>query len=333
MSLKNKYKKNSIVSTIIFCSIMLIISVSFIFYKQRILDQISVWQYHPTSEVNSIAERAGLNDNGKFYYLASQPKLESTNDFNKECNKIENTNSILGCYSNFHIYIYNVTDEQLDGVREVTAAHETLHAIYARLSTNEKNKFNKLIEVEYDKLKSDKDFSDLMAFYERTEPGERDNELHSLVGTEVSSISPELETYYSKYFANRQKVVILNAKYIGKFKALKEHDDDLTVQITETSDSIKSQQNEYNSIAKILDNDINSFNSRASSGDFSSQSQFNSERDKLITRAANLNTMRANINNQITNYEALIAEHNLNAAESQKLYNIIDSTLAPAPSV
>ncbi len=333
MSQMNKIKRNSIISTIIFCIVLIVLSVIFIINRQRIFDQISVWQYNPSTAIISLTERAGMNDNGKFIFFASQPKLESTNDFNKVCNKIENSNSILGCYNSLHIYIYDVTDSKLDGVREVTATHETLHAAYIRLSNNDKAKVNKLIEVEYEKLKNNSEFLQLMAFYERTEPGERDNELHSLIGTEVSIISPELEKYYSKYFTDRQKVVALNAKYIGAFNDLKTRDNEITTKIDTSYASITSEQNEYSSAVIILDADITSFNNRASNGDFTSQSHFNNERSLLVSRSAKMEAMRAKINSDILIYESLIEEHNSIASESQKLYNLIDSTLAPAPSV
>jgi len=333
MSQMNKTKKTSIISTIIFCTVIIVLGVIFLLNRQRIIDQISVWQYNPSTEIVSLAERAGMSDNGKFIFYASQPKLESTNEFNKVCNKIENTNSILGCFYSLHIYIYNVTDPKLEGVREVTASHETLHAIYVRLSNDERTKINKLIEVEYEKLQSDKEFIELMAFYERTEPGERDNELHSLIGTEVSSISPELEDYYSKYFSDRQKVVALNTKYIGAFNDLKKRDDEITSKIDAAYASITDEQNAYSSAVNKLDADITAFNNRASRGDFTSQSQFNYERSLLVARSTSMDDTREKINSEIVLYEAMIEEHNLIASESEKLFNLIDSTLAPAPSI
>ena len=35
-------------------------------------------------------------------------------------------------------YIYNVNDERLNGLKEVTAAHEMLHAAYERLPESDK---------------------------------------------------------------------------------------------------------------------------------------------------------------------------------------------------
>lgn len=330
---QNNRNKTGLLVSIIICCAFVAISMIIIINKQNIVDQIAVWQYNPSSEVEALVDRAGMNNSGKFLFFASQPKLDSTQDFNTECDRIENVTSILGCYSDSKIYIYNVTDVQLDGIREVTAAHETLHAIYSRLSNEEKSKIDSLIEKEYIKLKVDKDFSDLMAFYDRTEPGQRDNELHSIIGTEVGTVSPELESYYDKYFSNRQSVVSLNAQYSNVFKQLKSRADELAKKLNEYSLSIKANTDSYNTDAAKLSSDIASFNARAASGDFSSQSQFNKERTALINQTSNLESVRTSIKNDVANYELMLTEYNSIASQSKKLYNIIDSTLAPTPSV
>ena len=300
--------------------------------RQRILDQITVWQYQPTAEVSGLVDRAGMNSEGKFYYLASQPKLDSSSDFNSECDRVENVTSILGCYSNSRIYIYDVTDPQLDGIREVTATHEALHAIYDRMSDDEKKQVDVLIEAEYKKLSTDKDFADLMSYYAKAEPGQRDNELHSIIGTEVQTISLELEAHYDKYFTNRQEVVALNAKYSSVFKSLKSQADTLSTKLDSLSTYITTKSAEYNSDVQTLNNDIAAFNVRATKGDFTSQAQFNSQRAVLTQQVADLQALRASIDDSISQYQAILTQYNSLATQSKKLYGIIDSTLAPAPT-
>jgi hypothetical protein len=315
--------------------ILIIVSAFLIFNRQRVLDQITVWQYKPSAEIGNLAKRAGMNENGKFYYYASRPELflpSNAANFNKVCANTENTTAILGCYSNFRIYIYDVTDAQLDGIREVTAAHETLHAIYNRLSDAEKKGIDSLVETEYTKLKNDSKFADLMSFYARTEPGQRDNELHSIIGTEVAPISPELEKYYSKYFSDRQKVVTLDAKYSGVFRELKNRANELEDQITKLRSSINTRTKQYNDDSQVLNSDIDNFNAKANSNQFTI-TQFNYERSLLQNRVTELDQMRDSINVDRQLYENLLTEHNKIASESNKLYKAIDSTLAPAPSV
>ena len=328
-----KAKKARVIVNIVICFGFIALAIFIVISRQRIIDQITVWQFHSTSEINSLVDRAGMNDEGKFLYLASRPLLDATQNFNDECARIENTETILGCYSNYRIYMYDVTDSQLDGVREVTAAHETLHAAYARLGSDEKNKINVLLEAEYKKLENNKDYSDRMAFYARTEPGERDNELHSVIGTEITDIDPKLEAYYSKYFSNRQKVVDLNTKYSSVFTNLKNHANDLLSQMNALTSSISTRTAQYNADVKSLNSDILAFNQQANSGGFSTQYQFNSERAVLSSRVDSLSSDRAGIDDDISNYDNILNEYNSIASESKKLYNSIDSTLAPAPSV
>jgi hypothetical protein len=332
----NNRKKTGAIASIIICCLLIAGTLLFLFYRQRITDQIIVWSYNPSADVISLVDRGGMNDNGKFYYLASQPELflpAASTEFDQVCDQVESTTAILGCYNGFKIYIKDVVDEQLDGISEVTAVHETLHAIYDRMGDDEKAKIDVLLQAEYIKLKDDETFLDLMEFYSRSEPGQRNNELHSIIGAEVAVISPELETYYSKYFADRQKVVALNTKYSGVFDALKSRADELSAQLTALSETITNQSDQYNSDSKILNNDIISFNNRANSSGFSSQTQFNNDRNILINRSEALDATRNSINEQVDNYKTLAAEHDAITIESKTLYNLLDNPLAPAPSL
>lgn len=329
----NGSKKSSVISAFLISLILITITFFAVINKQLIIDQISYWQYQPTSEISNLVSRIDFNNYGKFIFYSSQPKLDGTQNFNSECNRVEATTSILGCYSNGRIYIYNVTDKTLDGVREVTAAHETLHAIYARMSSSEKSEVDKLVEAEYDKLKGDQAFADMIAYYDRSEPGQRNNELHSMIGTEVADISTQLEAHYKKYFTDRQKIVALNKQYISVFKTLKSKAAELSAQLDALSADITAKTNQYNADINTLNNDIDTFNVRATSGDFTSQSQFNYERSVLASRAAVLESTRQDIQSDMSNYDSILAEYNSIASESQKLYNTIDSLLASPSSL
>jgi hypothetical protein len=294
---------------------------------------VSVWQYQPTDEIAAFVDRTGISDHGKFLFFASQPSLEGTQAFNDKCSRIETSTAILGCYDGSRIYVYDVPNPKLDGIREVTSVHEMLHAAYLRLDDAERKKVNGLVEAEYTKLSSDSSFAERMAFYARTEPGERDNELHSIIGTEVASIGPELEQYYKKYFDERSKVVALHTKYASIFAELQSQSEKLSAQLTELAATIEKSTAAYNSDVNQLNKDIASFNSRASGGAFSTQAQFNNERSGLMARAAALEDSRAAISEQRAAFNALREELLSIASESKALNQSIDSSLAPAPSI
>lgn len=301
--------------------------------RQYVVDQVSVWQYQPTSPIASLAERSGMSGQGKFYFYASRPTLETAETFNKECDRKEEKTAILGCYNGQNIYIYNVTDSKLDGIREVTAAHEMLHSAYDRLNNTEKQTLSKLLAQEYQKLKTDKTFADRIAFYDRTEPDQRDNELHSIIGTEVSSISSELEQYYARYFVDRSKVVTLHAKYARVFEQLQNKSDNLANELTQLSDEIKQETEAYNQAVADLNKAIETFNSQAQNGGFADEETFQRERSLLIERADRLDERRTAINDNIDHYEALRQELAALATQSAALNRSIDSSLAPAPSL
>ena len=332
MLLQNRDKSRAVVSFFV-CAILISGSIFVLLFRQRILDQITVWQFQPTSEITTLTDRLGLNNDGKLIFFASQPQLSSQNYFNEVCSRIENTTSILGCYSDYRIYIYNVVDEKLDGIREVTAAHEMLHAVFQRMNDTEKAELAKLLEAEYKKLENIQEFVDLIDFYARTEPGERTNELHSVIGTSVATISSELESHYSKYFSDRQQVVGFYAKYNGVFQDLNDRAKILMDQLNNLSINIPSRSSQYNLDVQTLNADIIIFNNRAKSGYYASQWQFNVDRSALEARVVGIDLVRDSINADINNYNSILTEYNSIASESKKLFNSMDSTLVEAPSV
>lgn len=310
-----------------------VIALFLILNRQYVVDQLAVWQYQPGAGITALADRSTMNDKGKFFFYASHPTLEAAADFNTKCDRKEQSTAILGCYTGQNIYIYNVTDTKLDGIREVTAAHEMLHAAYERLSSEEKNKVNTLLDAEYEKLKNDKKLAERMAFYARTEPGERENELHSVIGTEVTSISPELEEYYKKYFTDRGSLVGLHEKYESVFTDLQERGQSLADQLTELGDTIEADSVDYNKDVNSLNSAIAAFNTKAENGGFATQNDFEAARDALMGRASELEAKRKEINNKVAQYEALRQELVSIASQSEALNRSIDSSLAPTPSL
>lgn len=327
------WRSDGSIAAIIAVVISIVIAGLLLLNRQYVVDQVVVWQYEPTSEIAQIADRSGMNESGKFYFYVSHPSINNADEFNQNCGKREEKTAILGCYNGQYIYIYNVTDERLDGIREVTAAHEMLHAAYDRLDDDEKERIGALLETEAEKLKTDNVFVERMAFYARTQPGERVNELHSIIATEVSDVGGELEDYYETYFSDRSKVLALHDDYASVFRDLRESSDRLTAQINELADQIEAQTQDYNVTVSNLNEDVESFNARANNGDFDSDTAFNSERNQLLSRAEQLEDERQAINDNVARYETLREQLSEIAVQSNALNRSLDSTLEPAPSL
>jgi len=320
-----------------FVSILILVAAGLLYMnRQYAMDQITVWSYKPSADIQTIESRIDLTNKGKFYFYATQPVVADADQFNKDCPRQEVGNPILGCYSAQRIYVYDITNTELDGIEEVTSAHEMLHAVWERTSADDQTKIGELLKTEYQKRSaSDASLVERMQYYQRTEPGEFLNELHSILGTEDGVLSPELETYYKKFFNDRQKVVDLHIKYDGVFKSLKAQSDTLYAELTALGQSIDSRTTAYNDDVKTLSSDIDSFNTRANNGEFSSVSQFNAERATLMQRSNQLDADRASISADIATYNTKFSEYEQLSSQIEVLNKSIDSfnQLQPAPSV
>lgn len=315
--------------------LLAVLALFIVLNRQFVVDQVTVWQYTPSDTVSQLAKRATIADKGLFYFYASQPSVEATQKFNLQCDRKEASSAILGCYSAERIYIYDVADPRLDGIREVTASHEMLHAVFERLSESEKQHLGVLLEAEYAKLHNT-ELQTRMEYYARAQPGDRINELHSIIGTEVASISPELEAHYKQYFSDRQRVVAMHAAYQKVFDDLSARSSALDAEIARLRDDISAEINTYNAAATLLEADIAALKERERTVDRTSASQvnaYNADRQALINRADALNREKADIDAKTTEFNAKVKAYNDLVVRSNELKQKIDSTLAPSPSV
>ena len=311
------------------CAVFLLLN------QQYVKDQITVWSYKPGDSIQRIEDRIDFTSKGKFYFYATQPEVDGSEKFNSDCPRQEVGNPILGCYTAGRMYVYDVTDTQLDGIEEVTAAHEMLHAAWERMGTKDQTRIGSLLKTQYQTLTSNTDLTERMSYYQRTEPGEFENELHSILGTEIDSLSPELESYYSTYFTDRHKVTALHSKYNTVFTTLKAQSDSLYTELTSLGESIDSRTTQYNADIKMLTTDIQTFNARANNGNFSSVSQFNSERAVLLSRTNTLDAVRQAISSDIDTYNTKYEAYQKLSTQIESLNKSIDSIkdLQPAPSI
>lgn len=300
--------------------------------RQALVDNFLVWQYKPSSSIAAIVERTELTEKGKFYFYASHPELANRETFNNTCTARDSEQSVvLGCYTGMKIYVFDIDNPKLDGIKEVTAAHEMLHAAYDRLSADERKRVDQLVETQLGQITEERILS-LVKEYDKTEPGERLNELHSILGTEVAELSPELETYYQQYFKNRGVVVALAHSYGSVFDELKSRASALLAELTALADRIDRRNAEYTAAAQQLNNDIEAFNARARSGRMT-RAEFESERAALEAQQDNLQAFYDSIKADIALYDMKRNELEAINTESEVLNRSIDSKLSPVPSI
>jgi len=296
--------------------------------RQAISDQIAVWTNPPAPEIEALAEAAGMSETGRRIFFASRPVLEEAESFNAHCSVEGET--VLGCYDGERIYVYRVTDDRLAGTNEVTAAHEMLHAAYARLGSRERLAVEQLMLEFTSQLPPDHPVVRLVDGYP---PEQRRDEWHSRLGTEFAELTPALEQHYAEYFDDRSAVTSLNEQSTGELRSLEERINGLVAELDALGADIDAQSADYERRLAELDADIDDFNRRADSGGFADQQQFDAERSALLARSDELDRAREALNADVERYNAMVAELGGLDADYADLYSSLDSTAAPGGGV
>ncbi len=299
---------------------------------QLIIDYAVASQYKPSPAVAELEKQVQFTERGSFLFHAAQAQLDDPAAFNEHCHKKDEQSVVLGCYiSPQLIYIYDVKDSRLEGIRQVTAAHEMLHVAYDRLPGSEKDRINRLIDAALPSvLQSKSDLASRLEIYEKTEPGERYNELHSILGSEAEVLPAKLETYYAQYFKDRRIVTSFASSYAKIFAGLKANQEALQAELKALAAEISALSDEYNAEFQQLNNSIEDFNRRAESGAFSSEAEFNAEKAALLSIRDALEAKRQLVNDNISLYnqkrDSLVA---LNV-QVDDLNSSLDSTNLPS---
>jgi chromosome segregation ATPase len=203
-----------------------------------------------------------------------------------------------------------------------------LHAAYDRLSTKDRNRVDGLLQNYY-KTVTDQRIIDTINEYRQSEPNDVVNEMHSVFGTEINSLPPALEAYYSQYFTNRQAVANFADSYQSEFTSrsdqIKADDSQLAVlksQIDQQEQSLQSQVDQINSDRRKLD-------SQRSSGQID---QYNAG---VAAFNAEINSYNAGVDKlriDIDSYNRLVAQRNSIATELSSLDKALDTRLTPQPA-
>jgi uncharacterized coiled-coil DUF342 family protein len=224
------------------------------------------------------------------------------------------------------IFLFDVADPRFDGVKQVTAAHEMLHAAYERLSAADKQHINAMLKPIIDGMK-DQRILDLIQLYNKEEPGELYNEMHSILGTEYADLTPQLETYYKQYFQDRSVIVNFAARYQEVFtdstNKLSEYDDQLN--------SLKPQIDQDNAALKQMQAELQTESSQLDQYRKSSQVDlYNQLVPAYNAKVSQFNDLIAQTRAMVDQYNALVQERNAQATAQNDLYNSLDSTYQPA---
>lgn len=293
--------------------------------RQQLVDFVRYHSYTPTSEVILLADKTDMTDQARYIFYVSDPKIDDKQAFNAHCSSGDEAHSVvLGCYKTQNIFVYNVTDQRLQGVKEVTAAHEMLHAMYERLPIDEKIVVNRLIQAELVRLNSPR-LHETAKQYSRENASIVWNEMHSILGTEYRTLSAELEAHYKKYFNDRGKVVALAQAYEGVFNASKERLKVLDEQLANTKNQIEANRAQMAQLKEQLNQESARLDQLRTT-DVAAYNAAVPDYNALVkSLVASHNSLVAETRSEIKTYNALVEERNNEAATHNDLYKSLDS--------
>lgn len=307
-------------------SIALVICLFFVWINRLgIYDLVRLYNYHPPTEIVMLADETTMTKLARRVFYVNHPRILNKETFNQNCpnNGGEHT-IILGCYHGQQtgIYLFNVVDPQLAGVEQITAAHELLHAVYARLNTSERINVDNLLQSFYTNMLKDERLLSVIELYKKSEPDEITNEMHSIFATEVKDLPIELENYYKKYFTNRQQVITFAEKYQQAFSSRRDQIAlydvqlvDLKTQITSNEAKIEALLNSIEVQRKQLDSYLESKQIDLYNNNVSSYNQ----------KIKSYNNEIKNTQSLINQYNQIVQDRNSVAVEERQLIKSLDS--------
>lgn len=319
--MKKQNKKSIVILTVVGVILTLVaiaIALNFSFLKDVFVGMV----YRPSAEMSEIRDSLKLAPRGWVIFNASSPELKEKQEFNEYCRESENTAAVLGCYRGDKIYVYDINSDELEGIKELTSAHELLHAVYSRMSVQDKDRWGDLAREVYDKNKEI--MGEEIELYDDVQKKE---EMYVRAGTEVKNLPEELEKHFAEIFEDQDLIVSYYDSYIKVFREIEIKTKEIYAKIESLGEQIEAKTSEYEEGASALNTSINEFNSCARTANcFTSNYVFNRQRAELLGRQNGLMELYNSINEMIDQYNKLVVEYNENVLHGQILNQAINSS-------
>jgi hypothetical protein len=301
---------------------VLLVTAIVLLQRQNLVDWWRIRQYQEPAAAIQLATDTTMTAKGEHLWLSGRPQLNDKSMFGGHC-QIQEQSIVLGCYTGFQqIFLLSVDDPRLNGVEQVTAAHEMLHAAYDRMSAAQKAKVDALVMAAYAGM-HDERLAKTIDQYKVTEPNDIPNELHSILGTEIKDLPPNLETYYKQYFSDRQKIVSYAQAYEDAFISRETQIKTIENDLASLKTKIDTLQNNLNSQRAGLDGQRAELDRLESSGDIAA---YNSRVPAFNAAVRAYNTSIQTYKAYIGQYNALVNQHNDLVTQEQQLVHALDAS-------
>lgn len=327
MSNRPRHERRRSSSLIVLVVLLAAIGIAWV-YRQNLSDWYRLRGYTPNAAITSLADQTTMTPEGRRIFYTTHPEISGKDNFNAQCRQgtAGEYSIVLGCYvSNGklygNMYLYDVQDERLAGVKQVTAAHEMLHAAYDRLSTSERQTIDAQLMEVYKNL-PDGRIKETIAQYEAADPSSVPSELHSILGTELRDLPAGLEAYYKRYFANRLVIVAFSEDYEEEFTNRQQQVAQYDNQLAGLKATIDRNQADADRQYQSLQQARAALDRYEAAGDISA---FNANVSSYNQQVARYNALAQQLRNDIDEYNRIVVVRNNIASEFQELTNAIDS--------
>lgn len=324
MPMQHEKSKNSLVYLLLTLIIVVAVGALIFFQRYAIHDWWRLRSYAPSAEIVALANDTTMDDDARRVFYAYHPSIEPREDFNMHCGDGELT-IVLGCYSSVGgIHIFEVDDERLDGIMQVTAAHEFLHAAYERLSSSERQRIDQLTKEVHKNLTDERILETIQAYNDR-DSSVVPNELHSILGTEVADLPDELEEYYGRYFDDRSRIVQFSQSYESAFTSRKEEAKQHEARLATLRQDIDDEKQALSAEYARLNNESSAISSLNSNIEVGEVETLNQRIDAYNMAIREYNTRAKAVSSLVDEYNALYEQYKRVVLEQQDLFNSIDS--------
>ena len=311
--------------------LLIIIGSTAVLWQQHdaALDWIHIRDYTAPQNIVKLADDTTMTAYGKRLFFVNFPSVEDKDAFNKDCPDASHEVAVLGCYRGNRngIYLYHVTDARLEGITQVTAAHEMLHQAFDRLSPSDKTRVSAMLNSYYKHGLSDKNVEDKIASYKKLEPNDLTNEMHSVFGTEIRTLPPDLEVYYKQYFTDRSKIVTYRDRYVSAFSERQQHIDQYDAQRDKLKQQIDQAQTELDTWEKNLRAQRDQMNAYLAANE---ADRYNALVPNFNGQVAAYKAKVTATNNLINEYNSVTDKRNALTAQEQELIKAQDSHASSA---
>lgn len=305
--------------------LLILLSVALVLLNfQSVRDFAVANSFRPSADVAAVEGKLHLTDYGKMVFRASTPSLDSRDVFNQECSTVSSETSILGCFTGSKIHVFDIRAQEFDGIVESTAAHELLHAVWARMDDHQKSNLSSALSSVLDASNSD--------FRKSLEPYDQSSQLEEIYvrsATQIKSLPDNLEAHFADIFQDQDSVVDFYDSYSRPFAELEATLAELSEQIDSLKSKISSESASYASRVESFNSAAAEFNSCASTPNCFSDATFNSRRASLLAEKSAIDDLYDTLDSDITTYNRQIDTYNAKVLYGRSLETIINSNPKP----